>query len=904
MKFIKLFFALLLTFLINTASFAQTDSVPLSTILEKTGKFLEGRPTEKLYLHFDKPYYSVGDTIYFKAYLTMTGHVPSEISKVMYVDIINERDSVIKTVKLPVVNSTAIGSVVLSQYSFKQGNYHVQAYTNWMFNFEDAYFFHKTFYLGNTIDKHLITHVTYQSVTTDKGAKVTARILYKDQDGVPLANKKVNWKLLLKFDVADRGRGTTDDNGYLNIELNAKQAAEFATGELTTAITTVSETPYESTFSLKTAIKALDVQFFPEGGTLLTSVNSKVAFKAIKSDGLGIDIKGIVVDNTGKTVLNFSSQHLGMGLFEFTPEAAKTYKANVTFPDGSQASYPLPETQTEGVNLFVKNTDSENVTVRLVGNEAFIANNRNRSFYIVAQSGGIICYAAQAVIQGGSYAAKIPKSKFPTGILQFTLFSSEGYVYSERIIFINRNDQLNVTLSTDRPAYNRRQKVKMTVSSKSNGHPAESNLSVAVVDETKVPFDENAETTILSSLLLSSDIKGYIEKPNYYFRDTSASRRADLDVLMLTQGFRKFSYDNVLTDKYTAVTVLAEQGIDISGTLRLNNGMAVNRGSISLQIPDKSFSTTTTTDADGRYRFSGLNFQDSSKVILSARNNTNAKNMTISVDGMLSPIVSKNGNAADAIANIDSVLAPYLQNSKRQYARILDEVVVKATKIVKAPSHKDYASLSGLSPMADHTIGGDKIKGCAILLNCLQTMAMGLTYQDNNFYITRSYNAGDKTPAQIFLSGQPVDVGVLTSINPAEVESIEIFLKDELGLVNKMYQTNGVISINMKKIEKQKISMADLQNLIPKNNVVTFSPMGYSKARQFYSPKYDTPQSKTLGIDLRTTIYWNPKVLTDKNGVAVLEYYNADAKGTYKAIVEGFDKDGNIGRFVYRYKIQ
>jgi hypothetical protein len=444
----------------------------------------------------------------------------------------------------------------------------------------------------------------------------------------------------------------------------------------------------------------------------------------------------------------------------------------------------------------------------------------------------------------------------------------------------------------------------MTVSSKSNGLPAESNLSVAVVDETKVPFDENAETTILSSLLLSSDIKGYIEKPNYYFRDTTTARKADLDVLMLTQGFRKFSYDNVLTDKYTAVTVLAEQGIDISGTLRLNNGMAVNRGSISLQVPDKSFTTTTTTDADGRFRFSGLNFQDSSKVILSARNNANAKNMTISVDGMISPVVSRNGNAADIIANIDSVLAPYLQNSKRQYARILDEVVVKATRIVKGPSHKDYPSLSGLSAMADHTIGGDKIKGCAMLLNCLQTMAMGLTYQDNNFYITRSYNAGDKTPAQIFLSGQPVDVGVLTSINPAEVESIEIFLRDELGLVNKMYQTNGVISINMRKIEKQKISMADLQSLIPKNNVLTFSPMGYSKARQFYSPKYETPQSKNIGIDLRTTIYWNPKVLTDKNGVAVLEYYNADAKGTYKAIVEGFDKDGNIGRFVYRYKIQ
>lgn len=904
MNTIKIYFCLIGCFLINKAAFAQTDSIPLSTILDKSSKFLTERPTEKVYLHFDKPYYAVGDTIYFKAYLTMGAHVPSELSKVVYTEVLNEQDSLIKTIMLPVVNSVAMGSILLSQYSFKQGNYHVRAYTTWMLNFDDAYFFHKTFYIGNTIDKHLITQISYQSLLTDKGTKVKARILYKDQDGAPLVNKKVNWKYLSNSDVADKGRENTDGSGYLNINFSAKQGIDLQNGILATSISVTNENAYDSSFPLKEAMKAVDVQFFPEGGTLLTEVKSKVAFKAIKSDGLGIDIKGTVVDNSGTKIVDFASQHLGMGVMEFTPEANKTYKALVKFPDGTEISYPLPESQTEGISLFVKNTDPDNVTVRLISNKTFIDNNRNKAFYIVGQSAGIICYAAQAIIQSGSYSAIIPKSKFPTGILQFTLFSSEGYVYSERIAFINRNDQLKLSINTDKPIYNRRQKVRMTVSSKNGAIAAESNLSVSVIDETKVPFDENAETTILSSLLLTSDIKGYIEKPNYYFRDTTATKRTDLDVLMLTQGFRKFNYDNILTDKYPAVSFLAEQGIKISGTLRMNNGMPVNRGSVSLQIPDKSITVTATTNVEGRFAFEGLVFPDSSKVILSARNNTNAKNMTLSVDGVNFPVVTKNMNAPDEILNIDSVLAPYLQNSKRQYARILNEVVVKATKIVKKVSHADYPALAGLSVVADHVIDGERFKGCNILLSCLQSMAMGITYNENNFYITRDYNSGSRVPAQIFLSGQPVDVNVLSSINPMDVESVEIFLKDELGTVNKMYQTNGVIAVNLKKIEKHKISYADLQSLMPKNNVVTFTPLGYSKVRQFYSPKYETALSKSQGIDLRTTIYWNPKVFTDKNGMAILDFYNADSKGTYKAIVEGFDKDGNIGRFVYRYKLQ
>ena len=187
---------------------------------------------------------------------------------------------------------------------------------------------------------------------------------------------------------------------------------------------------------------------------------------------------------------------------------------------------------------------------------------------------------------------------------------------------------------------------------------------------------------------------------------------------------------------------------------------------------------------------------------------------------------------------------------------------------------------------------------------CLQTAAMGLTYEQEYFYVTRDYNAGSRVPVQVFLNGMPVDVHALHTVTPAEVESIEIFTRDDLGTVNRTYQTNGVLVVHTKKKpEGEKLSLADLEKLIPKSNVVTFKPLGYVKQKEYYAPKYETQESRNIS-DLRTTIHWAPGVTTNAEGNARLEFYNADGKGSYRVVVEGIDKTGRLGRQVYRYKVQ
>ena len=138
------------------------------------------------------------------------------------------------------------------------------------------------------------------------------------------------------------------------------------------------------------------------------------------------------------------------------------------------------------------------------------------------------------------------------------------------------------------------------------------------------------------------------------------------------------------------------------------------------------------------------------------------------------------------------------------------------------------------------------------------------------------------------------------------MESVEVFFKDDLSGINRRYNTNGVVVVNMREKPKgTKISAAQLKELFPASNTLTFTPQGYSKTKRFYVPKYEVPASSMSKPDMRTTVYWNPAVLTDKTtGVASFEFYNGDGKGVYKAVLEGIDKDGHIGRFIYRYTVK
>ncbi|MXV16590.1 carboxypeptidase-like regulatory domain-containing protein [Hufsiella ginkgonis] len=888
-------------------AFSQRDSVSLSTVINKTNTLMESRPLEKVYLHFDKPYYAINDTIWFKAYLTFGLHQPSELSKIVYVDIISSRDSLVRTLMLPVKDGAATGSVPLTPPMFKQDNYHIKAYTKWMANFDQAYFFNKTISVGNSINKQVTSRVAFKRSVSNNIPQVSASITYNDPDGNPYTNKKVNWVITSGFDEIAKGRETTDDKGLLTINFANTRSLDLAGAVLTTTLDAGNKKEYDQVYPLKSVAAPNDVQFFPEGGSLIGSIRSKVAVKAIQSNGLGTDFSATVTDNSGASITTFDSQHAGLGAFVFTPDAGKSYKVNVDFKDGTRGSYDLPRVRASGILLSASVTDTSKIFIRLTADSTYFKSRMGQTFYVLGKSGQVICYAAQISLNSPSFSAYIPTGKFPSGVVQITLMSNTGIPLSERVVFVSHKDQLGLTVASDKPVYGRRQKVKLSITAKNSVTPAFADLSLSVIDETRIPVNESTETTILSHLLLSSDLKGYIENPNYYFRQVTEKTMADLDLLMLTQGYRRFTYQEILSGKIPPVVYLPEQGIELTGTLRALDGRPFKGGVLNLSIPDKYYSARAVSDAEGKFKFPNLAFADSAQVIVSAKGNYNAKSLMVMMDGTAYPAVEKNPNYPDERLNIDTMMVNYLQNVKKIYesSRVLKEITITSKAPKKTTTvHTDYPALTGLSPNADHVINGDRLTGCNNVLTCLQTMAFGVTLVDNVFYVARDYNAGQRIPMAVFVKGMPVDVSYLMSLNPAEIESVEIFLKDDLGLVNRAYQTNGVLVINTKTAPKgTKISLQELQDIIGQPSVAKMSPKGYDFAKVFYVPKY-VVGTNTFGPDLRTTIFWNPKVLTDAAGKASAEFFSADNKGTYRAVVEGIDKEGRIGRTVYRFKVE
>jgi hypothetical protein len=905
---LRKFLLVLLTSLTIThfSAYAQRDSIPLTTIIAKTQKLTNDHPTEKVYIHFDKPYYAVNDTIWFKAYVTIDLHQPSSLSRILYIDFIHE-GQLVTELKLQIVNGTANGCLILTPDFAKRGNFHVRAYTRWMRNADQAYFFNRTITVGSNTSGLVVPRITFKNFISEKVDKINAEIVYRDENGAPYANKKVSWKAVNDDGTISKGKGETNQNGVVSVSFTSEKPDELNSSSISADLELEDKKTVTKVFPIQLTPPAIDAQFFPEGGYLISGIRSRVAFKAIKPDGLGIDSKGTVVDNNGTVVANFDSQHLGMGVFVLTPENGKTYKANFTFADGSQSSFDLPNVRAEGINLSVNNSAKDSLGIKVTTNEGFFQKNQNKTFYVMAQSNGVVCYAAQTVLKNTTYTAIIPKNKFPTGILQITVFSSKGTPLSERLVFVQNNDQLDVSMKTDQSVYSRRQKTRVMVSAKHKSLPAEGNFSAAVINESIVPYDDDDAPNILSQLLLTSDLRGFVEKPGYYFNHKDEKSIADLDVLMLTQGYRRFSYKNILADKNPPTTFFPEQGIAVSGMLRNNTGLPIAKGNIRLFIPDKAYSTTTTTDANGAFIFPNVLISDTSKIRISARDNANSNNLMLSIDPLVGPPSTVYINPTGEIVNIDSVLRPYLQNSKRQFnmPHALEGVVIKAKPNVKKIDHTEYATLSGLSMVADHTIDGERFKDCNSFNSCLITAGLGLTYDNNNFYITRDYNAGKRIPVAYYVNGMSVDYNYLLNVDPKMVETVEIFNNDGFSSINRTTGTSGVVSVITKKIPKgEKISKEELMNLLPKNYEVEFIPGGYSTARTFYSPKYENASSNTAAADFRSTIYWNPVVLTDKTGNASFEFFNSDGPGTYKAVIEGIDKEGNIGRYVYRYKVQ
>ena len=878
----------------------EKPAIPINTAVENVQKYFSVYPVEKVHMHFDKPYYAVGDTLWFKTYLN-TNLFNYSPSKIAYVEVLNGRDSLIQTMRIPLKEGAGNGQLILDPQFYAQDNYRFRAYTKWMMNFDMGYYFNKVVTVGDAINKKLGAEVTF----TPDGSRTKATLQFRGRDGQLLVKKKLTWEANDGWDAFDKGKGETDELGRLTVNLSNKESDKFKKGRIVVKVEDA-ET-LVGNYPLANALFNADVQFFPEGGDLIAGLAKKVAFKAVASNGKGIRIKGKIIDSKKKEVATFEDLGLGMGTFSMLPVLGETYKAVVSFDNGTERTFDLPTVVSDKINVVFTTQDAEFINLGLVTNEDYFKKVEGKPYYIFGQLNGHLVYAAQVSIKSSAVAIKIPKKELPNGIVQLTLITPDGQPISERLVFIQPQQLIDIKVSSDKPSYARKDLVKLKLNLNNYIDSLPGTFSVSVVDEKKVPYNDDDDRGIVSNMLLTSDLKGYVEKPNYYFNSKNENRTEALDALLLTQGFRRFEYADLIKGKLPMVRYMPEEGIVISGILRDNVGKLQTGAGLLLTIPGGAIKKDAYTDAQGRFAFDKLVFADSLKATVNARSNANYRSLVITMDPTEFPkIDEENPYKSSFVQNIDQNLQAYLDNSKKEFrtSNLIEEVVV-TKRVENKQTSKDFSALSGLS-MPEHRIDGSRFAGCNVLSMCLNTMLTGITYDTNTlkYYITRNYNQGSRVPVQFFLNGMPIDEPSLNAIQVPEIESVEIFLRDDLGTVRNLYQNDGVVSIITKKEKKQpRMTLAQIEAMLPKSNVIDFYPLGYIKERKFYTPKYSTAESKQTS-DYRTTVYWNPDIRIEKSGEINLEFYNADGTGKYKVVVEGNDLGGNVGRQVYYYEVK
>jgi len=875
------------------------DNENLNKLLANFQNYHNKYTQEKVYLQTDKPYYAIGDDIWFKAYVVEAQTLmPTSISNILFVDLIDSRDSITKTLRVTLNLGFGWGNFELRD-SLPEGNYRLRAYTNWMRNFDDGFFFDKTIKIGNSWTNQVITTTNYTFSKTDGKEILKADINYKNIGGTPYRQKEVTYFFDLDGPNPIKRKLKTDDNGNISIEYKTNKPFSTKLGRINTYLKIAESTIVEKHIPIKNTSSEASVQFFPEGGDLIENVRSKIAFKALGADGLGKNISGYVLDEENNKIANFSSTHLGMGFFALSPIAGKSYKAVINFEDGSTQTLNLPNAKPDGIYLGVNALIGDSVLVKMSTNKSFAEKNTEKEFTIIAQNAGNIIYSAKTKLRGTNFASKLSKDRFTHGITQFTLFDEQMQAIAERLIFIAPKDTLNIQLKLDKKAHHPRGLSAIDIEvSDQNKNPVIGSFSIAVIDNNKVPINEDEESTIFSNLLLSSDIKGYIEKPNYYFHDTNEEKLRDLDILMMTQGWRRFNWKNINNNIFPAITFQPEKTLSIIGKISTGKTKPLAGGKVTLFSSGKNkMLIQSKSNENGEFRFDSLYFTDSTKFVLQARTATGKKNVDIVIYDYPQK-AGKNTNEADLTVNINQSMQSYLLNSKTQYedwlkhgivnrSIILEEVKVTDSK----PRLENSSNLNGAGS-ADKVFLEKDLESATSLDQFLQGRVAGLQIINGQAYIRNNPN-----PAAIILDGMNVGPEFLSDVNVNDIASVEILKSIGNTAIYGSQGASGIIIINTKRGTSSQV----YRSYAP--GILAFSPIGLFQPKEFYVPNYNSPKINNLSADLRTTIYWKPNIVTDSLGKAKISFFNADGTGNYKVTIEGMDLNGNIARKIMHYQI-
>jgi hypothetical protein len=645
------------------------------------------------------------------------------------------------------------------------------------------------------------------------------------------------------------------------------------------------------------SIKTVSLQFFPEGGDLIEGTRNTIAFKANYNNGLPFDINGVIKkQQTGEVIMPVRSSHDGMGRFDLEIQPNEKFYVEWMDDKGALKQNYLPNAKPAGVSLKLiqlKNDVIFNIVNKLPKD----------SLHILIHLYQKVFYKTDiAVAATEPYTATVPVGSLPTGIMQLTVFDANWQPVAERVAFINNNNYSpGVTIKSIETSTKKRAKNTIEIEVTDT---IPSNMSLSITDAEL--NNETGGATIVSDLLLSADVKGYINDPAYYFTsNTDASLKENLDLVMLTHGWRRYNWDNMLAAKRPAIKYPVDNFLTAYGQVSKAAMQKLDKDELVNLIVKTKDSTQNfyfvKPGADGVFKQEGLVFYDTAKVLYSFN-----KNKLLNPQVALG-IFNSTYNQPTAINDYGSYFIPdtigvrfnqiasifqyYIKEKAKQEfnkEKTLQSVIVKNggwhnwkndPMLKMDERYTDFAFRGGATAWSFDVVHDEMATAKGDIYNYMLGKVPGIS-------IIYPPGGGGKKFNGIeilFLNEVEIDDNDLATVNIGDVAYIKLIqhlaIRRGLPTALAIYLKKGDDLID------HRTKDSDLKSVkIP----------GYSPLKEFYAPDYS--QSNTgIGNDARTTLLWQPYILTDAiNRKVPVVFYNNDFSKKLKLILEGVNDEGKI----------
>jgi len=646
------------------------------------------------------------------------------------------------------------------------------------------------------------------------------------------------------------------------------------------------------------------IQFFPESGDCVTGLKTKIAFKAIYQTGIPATVRGIIVNSKGVKIDTIASVHDGMGFFYLEAQPGETYTAK--WKDDQKVAYqtPLPAIKTDGASLEIRpGKEKTGFIIRRSDN----AGGNLKQLHIVATMQQQVVYMATVKLDETSViGGSMPVSQLPSGVVQATLFDSNWAPVAERIFFVNNDDyHFDPEVGFAALGTGKRGRNVLVISVPDS---IESNLSVSVTD---AGLGVDSSDDIVSRMVLTGDLKGRVYHPSYYFSNTSDSVSQHLDLVMLTNGWRRFKWDEVLANKkqeikYPRDTAFLTFGGKVFGATPLQLREAAN---LFIMVTGSGKDTakhflTVPLNSDGSFSQPKMTFFDTLKVYYqfgskSGAGLNNSTEVTFSSGAYPTPrriFLDRNNLTYTYLDTTGDYRNSVLASEEARLQELLKQTTlanVTVTAKTKSPLQvidEKYAKglFAGGDPAAQFDFVNDPLAAnLPDVFSYLTGRVAGLQITGGGTgNVSMSWRGS--TP-DLYVDEVKTDASMVSSLNMHDIAYVKVMRPPFFGSAGG--GSGGAIAIYTRK-------GGDAQQDNGKGKGLPYKTVaGYTYRKEFYSPNYGTISEMNDKEDVRSTLYWNPMIVTStENHILKFQFYNNDVTDSFRIVLEGVSKDGKVTR--------